>query len=157
MTGIHRALAAAGLIVLAGCASTGGSRTTASDSAATSVSVGATTGPKEITTASGLKYQDLKIGDGQLAERGMVVSVHYTGWMPDGTKLDSSLDRGTPYDFQLGVSQVIQGWHEGIAGMRVGGKRKLTIPSSLAYGERGRPPVPPNATLVFDVELVAIK
>ena len=107
---------------------------------------------------SGLKYQDLKVGDGAIAETGMTASVHYTGWLTDGTKFDSSLDRGQPFSFRLGAGQVIRGWDDGVKGMRVGGKRKLTIPPDLGYGQAGTPggPIPPNATLVFDVELVSV-
>jgi FKBP-type peptidyl-prolyl cis-trans isomerase len=112
----------------------------------------------EVTMASGLKYQDLKVGNGAIAENGMTVSVHYTGWLTDGTKFDSSVDRGQPFSFRLGAGQVIRGWDEGVQGMRVGGKRKLTIPSDLGYGAAGTPggPIPPNATLVFDVELLGV-
>ena len=110
------------------------------------------------TTASGLKYEDVKVGTGDTAEAGKSVSVHYTGWLTDGSKFDSSRDRGTPYTFQLGAGRVIAGWEEGVAGMKVGGRRKLVIPANLGYGARGAPPViPPGATLVFDVELLAIK
>ena len=106
---------------------------------------------------SGLKYQDLKVGNGDLAERGMKTTVHYTGWLTDGTKFDSSLDRNQPFTFTLGAGNVIRGWDEGVAGMRVGGKRHLTIPADMGYGAGGSPPViPPNATLVFDVELLAV-
>jgi FKBP-type peptidyl-prolyl cis-trans isomerase len=106
---------------------------------------------------SGLKYQDLVVGTGAEAAAGKIVSVHYTGWLTDGTKFDSSVDSGQPYPFQLGAGSVIRGWDEGVAGMKVGGKRKLTIPPALAYGPGGRPPViPPNATLVFDVELLGV-
>jgi FKBP-type peptidyl-prolyl cis-trans isomerase FkpA len=112
---------------------------------------------QQVTTPSGLKYTDLKVGDGTVAESGMVASVHYTGWLADGTKFDSSLDRGTPFSFKLGGGQVIRGWDEGVKGMRVGGKRKLLIPPDLGYGERGAGGViPPNATLVFDVELLGL-
>src|SRR5256886_6905679 len=113
---------------------------------------------KEVVTKSGLKYQDLKVGDGQEAKKDDVVSVHYTGRLTDGKKFDSSLDRDRPFEFRLGAGMVIKGWDEGVAGMKVGGKRKLTIPPDLAYGQEGRGNViPPNATLVFEVELLAIK
>ena len=113
---------------------------------------------EEVTLPSGLVYQDLKVGDGAIAEKGQNVTVHYTGWLTDGTKFDSSVDRNQPFGFQLGAGQVIKGWDEGVAGMRVGGKRKLTIPHELAYGPSGRPPViPPSATLVFDVELLGVQ
>ena len=107
---------------------------------------------------NGLLIEDIKVGSGPMAESGQTVAVHYTGWLTDGTKFDSSLDRGQPITFPLGTGAVIRGWDEGLKGMRVGGKRKLTIPSALAYGPEGRPPViPPDATLVFDVELMDVK
>jgi FKBP-type peptidyl-prolyl cis-trans isomerase len=110
-----------------------------------------------ITTTSGLQYQDLEVGAGAEAKPGDQVSVHYTGWLEDGTKFDSSLDRNEPFQFQLGAGMVIQGWDEGVSGMKVGGKRKLIIPSDLGYGAAGAGGViPPNATLIFDVELLAI-
>ena len=110
------------------------------------------------TTASGLQIQDLQVGTGAEAVTGKQVSMHYTGTLTDGTKFDSSLDRGTPYTLRLGAGEVIKGWDEGIVGMRVGGKRRLTIPPSLAYGAAGYPPViPPNATLMFDLELMDVK
>ncbi len=105
-----------------------------------------------------LQIEDLQVGDGQEAKAGDMVSVHYTGWLTDGTKFDSSVDRGTPFEFNLGAGMVIAGWDQGVAGMKVGGKRKLTIPSELGYGERGAGAlIGPGATLVFDVELLAIK
>jgi len=110
-----------------------------------------------IETDSGLKYEELETGDGATAETGQQVTVHYTGWLEDGTKFDSSLDRNDPFVFKLGMGMVIKGWDEGVAGMQVGGKRKLTIPADLGYGERGAGGViPPNATLIFDVELLAV-
>ena len=111
-----------------------------------------------VETESGLQYEELECGDGEEAQRGDTVVVHYTGTLEDGTKFDSSLDRGEPFPFTIGAGQVIQGWEEGIAGMKVGGKRKLTIPPELAYGKPGRPPViPRNATLIFEVSLVEIQ
>lgn len=110
-----------------------------------------------VTTSSGLQYQDIKIGSGDEAKPGEMVSVHYTGWLLDGTKFDSSLDRNEPFQFQLGAGMVIKGWDEGVAGMKVGGKRVLIIPPDLAYGANGAGGViPPNATLKFEVELLTI-
>jgi FKBP-type peptidyl-prolyl cis-trans isomerase len=109
-------------------------------------------------TASGLQYQDVTGGGGAEARDGQVAVVHYTGWLTDGTKFDSSRDRGQPFSFPIGQGQVIPGWDEGVAGMKVGGRRKLVIPASLGYGDMGAPPViPPGATLVFDVELLDLK
>jgi len=110
-----------------------------------------------ITTSTGLVIEDLSEGSGAAATAGQHVTVHYTGWLTDGTKFDSSKDRGDPFDFPLGARHVIAGWDEGVQGMKVGGTRKLTIPSQLGYGARGAGGViPPNATLVFEVELLAI-
>lgn len=112
---------------------------------------------EEITTPSGLKYLELAMGDGAQAKSGDRVEVHYTGWLLDGTKFDSSVDRGRPFTFPLGAGRVIRGWDEGVAGMKVGGKRKLVIPPGLGYGDRGAGGViPPNATLVFEVELLKV-
>ena len=110
-----------------------------------------------ITTSTGLVIDDLVEGSGAAATAGQHVTVHYTGWLTDGTKFDSSKDRGDPFDFPLGARHVIAGWDEGVQGMKVGGTRKLTIPSQLGYGARGAGGViPPNATLVFEVELLKI-
>lgn len=107
---------------------------------------------------SELIIEELTVGDGATATAGQSVSVHYTGWLTDGTKFDSSVDRGDPFEFNLGRGQVISGWDQGVAGMQVGGKRKLTIPPEMGYGSRGAGGViPPNATLVFDVELLAVR
>ena len=112
----------------------------------------------EITTASGLVYEELAAGEGAEATAGRQVFVHYTGWLTDGTKFDSSKDRNEPFGFPLGGGRVIKGWDEGVQGMKVGGKRKLTIPPQLGYGERGAGgAIPPNATLVFEVELLEIR
>lgn len=109
-------------------------------------------------TASGLKYIDLVDGDGDSPASGATAVVHYTGWLLDGTKFDSSVDRGDPFSFRVGMGQVIGGWDEGVATMKVGGKRKLIVPPDLGYGSRGAGgAIPPNATLVFDVELLEIK
>ena len=108
-----------------------------------------------ITTASGLIIEELTVGTGAEAAAGQYVSVHYTGWLTDGTKFDSSKDRGDPFEVPLGAGHVIRGWDEGVQGMKVGGSRKLTIPADLGYGARGAGGViPPNATLVFEVELL---
>jgi len=159
----YRWLAVLALVAVAGCqqpsknTSTTSSTTTTTTTTATTTDAGAAAAPQEVTLPDGLKMQDIKVGDGAVATDGATVSVHYTGWLTDGTKFDSSVDRGQPFSFRLGAHQVITGWDEGVKGMKVGGKRKLTIPSDLAYGDAGRPPViPAKATLVFDVELLGV-
>lgn len=108
-------------------------------------------------TDSGLKYEDIEEGNGDTAAAGMAVTVHYTGWLENGTKFDSSLDRNDPFRFNLGRGMVIKGWDEGVEGMKVGGKRKLTIPAHLGYGQAGAGGViPPNVTLIFEVELLGV-
>ncbi len=111
-----------------------------------------------VTTPSGLKYKDMTVGTGESPEEGQKVTVHYTGTLTDGSKFDSSRDRGQPFDFKIGVGQVIKGWDEGVSTMKVGGRRELVIPAELGYGSRGAGGViPPNATLIFDVELLGVK
>lgn len=111
-----------------------------------------------ITTDSGLQYRDIVVGTGTAASQGDTVVVHYTGWLMDGTKFDSSLDRGQPFDFVLGQGRVIKGWDEGVGTMNVGGKRELIIPPGLAYGDRGAGGlIPPGATLKFEVELLELR
>lgn len=125
----------------------------------TGAAPGAGSSGNVVTTTSGLKYIDSVVGTGATAEKGKTVSVHYTGYLKDGTKFDSSLDRGQPFDFPLGGGRVIKGWDEGVAGMKIGGKRRLIIPSNLGYGAQGAGGglIPPNAELTFDVELLAVK
>ena len=123
----------------------------------------AVSGPTKVTgaptkTARGLEYWDIKIGTGAVAASGQHLKVDYTGWLTNGKKFDSSVGTGKPFDFVLGAGQVIKGWDEGVAGMKVGGKRQLRIPPDLAYGEKGYPGViPANSTLIFDVRLVEVK
>ena len=124
----------------------------------------APSGPTKVTgeptkTASGLQYWDIKAGTGAVAQSGHKVKVDYTGWLTNGKKFDSSVGTGRPFEFMLGAGQVIKGWDEGVAGMKVGGKRQLRIPPDLAYGQRGVGDglIPPNSTLIFDVELLDAK
>jgi FKBP-type peptidyl-prolyl cis-trans isomerase len=112
----------------------------------------------EVTTPSGLKIQDLKVGDGASPQPGQTITVHYIGWLENGKEFNNSHTGGAPIDFKIGTGAVIKGWDEGVMGMKVGGKRKLIIPSELAYGSRGRPPtIPPNSNLTFEIELLGIK
>ena len=111
-----------------------------------------------ITTTTGLSYVDIEAGTGAEAQTGQKAKVHYTGWLTDGQKFDSSRDRNDPFEFVLGAGQVIKGWDEGVTGMKVGGKRRLTIPAALGYGARGAGGViPPNAELIFEVELLGVR
>ena len=139
----------------------GGGQTDASgvDGANMESDRGDTLAEGEITVKeSGLKYVDIEEGLGAIPQPGQTVVVHYTGWLADGTKFDSSIDRGQPFEFTLGARRVIAGWEEGLASMKVGGKRKLVIPPHLGYGEKGFPPViPPDAELTFEVELLDIR
>ena len=125
--------------------------------AGASVPQAAAKGGKVVTTASGLKYQDIVVGTGARPQPGRTVTVHYIGTFPDGSKFDSSRDRGEPYAFTIGRGEVIPGWDEGVMSMKVGGRRKLTVPANLAYGPEGRSGIPPNATLLFDVELLDVQ
>ena len=112
----------------------------------------------KVTTPSGLKYEEIAVGTGDSPVKGKTVTVHYTGWLEDGKKFDSSRDRGEPFQFPIGVGRVIEGWDEGVASMKVGGRRTLTIPATLGYGPKGYPGViPENATLIFDVELLGVE
>lgn len=129
-----------------------------STSAAASTASPAPVPAPSAASAGELVKEDIKVGKGPAAKKGDHVVVHYTGTLTDGTKFDSSRDHGQPFDFTLGQGGVIKGWDEGVPGMKVGGRRKLTIPGALAYGPHGSPPkIPPNATLIFDIELIAIK
>jgi peptidylprolyl isomerase len=137
----------------------------AATAAADAAPAAAGAGPQQVdpskitTTPSGLKYAELLVGTGAEATSGKQVSVHYTGWLQNGTKFDSSRDRGEPLQLTLGAGQVIPGWEEGLTGMKVGGQRQLIIPPDLAYGEQGAGGgvIPPNATLIFEVELVNVQ
>jgi FKBP-type peptidyl-prolyl cis-trans isomerase FkpA len=114
-------------------------------------------GAMEYRRFSGLYVQDIQVGDGARADSGDIVFVHYTGWLPNGRKFDSSRDSGRPFDFALGYGRVVDGWDQGVVGMRVGGQRRLVIPPALGYGATGKGPIPGNATLVFDVELLDVE
>jgi FKBP-type peptidyl-prolyl cis-trans isomerase FkpA len=154
------AAAALAALLVGGCrreAAPGAAQSPESGPVATTRTLGTATNKPVVTTASGLQYIDVKEGTGAAARAGNAVSVHYTGWLTDGRKFDSSRDRGQPFGFQLGTGRVIKGWDEGVAGMKVGGVRKLIIPPALGYGSRGAGGViPPEATLIFEVELVGV-
>ena len=135
-----------------------GSNMSSAPAAGASAAAAPAAGGGTTVSPSGLKIEEVKVGTGDVAVAGKTVVVHYTGYLTDGTKFDSSVDRGQPFDFPLGAGRVIKGWDEGVAGMKVGGKRKLTIPPELGYGAAGAGgKIPPNATLVFDVELLGVK
>ena len=168
--GISAVILGATVVALAACGDDGeapaanGGQTPAADAETPAAEGGdMTEGPPPlsgdtVTTDSGLQYIDVEEGTGETPQAGQTVAVHYTGWLTDGTKFDSSLDRGTPFTFVLGAGEVIAGWDEGLATMSVGGQRRLIIPPELAYGERGAGvTIPPNATLIFDVELLEIQ
>jgi peptidylprolyl isomerase len=125
------------------------------DTNTTATSPAAAVGVK--TLAGGLMYQDVVVGTGAEAVDGATISVHYVGTLENGTKFDSSIDRGQPFEFKLGAGQVIQGWEKGFVGMKVGGKRKLLIPAAMAYGDRAVGPIPANSNLLFEVELLGVK
>jgi FKBP-type peptidyl-prolyl cis-trans isomerase len=160
------ALALAAAVLTAGCAASTKESSSSGSSTSTSAKVttaapagGAAEGGKVHKLASGLQYEDTFVGSGKMAEPGMNVSIHYTGTLlTTGEKFDSSLDRGQPLVFQVGDHSMIAGFDEGVRGMRIGGKRKITVPPDMGYGAAGRPPqIPPNSTLVFDLELVDVK
>jgi FKBP-type peptidyl-prolyl cis-trans isomerase len=154
-TFIAVSIAASAALVMSAC--TKKEDTAATTAATNTTTTTAATAPTGASVTE-LKIEDSKVGTGTEAVAGKTVSVHYTGYLTDGKKFDSSVDRGQPFKFQLGAGQVIKGWDQGVAGMKVGGKRKLTIPPTLGYGERGAGGViPPNATLIFDVELLNVE
>jgi peptidylprolyl isomerase len=150
-----RHLARAGALLILMAALLGACAPGASSGAAAPV---AAKGGAMQTTPSGLQYEDLVVGNGATPQAGQTAQVHYTGWLDNGTKFDSSVDRGQPFEFRLGQGQVIKGWDEGVATMKVGGKRRLVIPPELGYGSRGAGGViPPNARLTFEVELLGVR
>ena len=154
----------ASLVLIVACGGNGNEeKTTAPSVTANATAAQTGGGPPPVSaqptvTASGLKIIEIEAGTGDEAQKGQTVSVHYTGWLADGTKFDSSLDRGQPLSFVLGAGQMIPGFDEGVAGMKVGGERRLILPPGLAYGAQGRPPkIPANSELTFDVQLVSLQ
>lgn len=131
--------------------------TVSAENKADTKSTSSKTSEKDSKMTDKLEIVDSKVGDGAEAKAGMMVTVHYTGTLTDGSKFDSSKDRNKPFEFKLGAGHVIKGWDQGVEGMKIGGIRKLTIPSDLGYGPRGQGPIPPNATLVFEVELLGVQ
>ncbi len=153
----HRTLTLAAL-VLFGCSRVTEPDPISSDPAQKPAPIPTVPAPTPAAAPGQLQKVDLKLGSGPEAVKGKRIKVHYTGTLTDGSKFDSSVDRGEPFTFTLGAGEVIKGWDEGFAGMKVGGKRKLTIPYPMAYGEMGRPPkIPAKATLIFDVELLGVE
>lgn len=155
-------LLAATLVLFQACSSAderaGGEEPPAGSAEATAAAGPPPVSGDTATTESGLRYIVIRSGDGARVKEGQVAVVHYTGWLTDGRKFDSSVDRGEPFPFPLGAGRVIKGWDEGVALMRIGDKRRFIIPPQLGYGEAGHPAgIPPNATLIFDVELVGIQ
>ena len=144
-------------IVLAGAAGLGIAQTAAVKTVAGTSAPTKVAGPG-VKTDDGLQYWDIRVGNGETAKEGSRVRVHYTGWLTNGKKFDSSVDAGKPFDFTIGNGEVIKGWEEGLVGMRVGGKRQLRIPPALGYGAEGAPgAIPPNATLIFDIQLLGVQ
>jgi len=151
---MRNAALAALLLLATGCGSTSPAATQSQATAKPQTAAA----PTEVTMPDGLKFTDDTVGTGAVATNGKTAVVHYTGWLMDGTKFDSSLDRNQPFTFPLGAGQVIKGWDEGVAGMKVGGKRTLIVPPALGYGARGAGNViPPNATLKFEVQLLDVR
>lgn len=160
-------------LAASGCKETADQSSSMSEQSTTATTTPAASTPAELKTpalpgapasggkvhklASGLQYDDLLVGSGKMAEPGMTVSIHYNGYLLNGTKFDSSVDRGEPLKFQIADGMMIKGFDEGVRGMRIGGKRKILVPWVMGYGEQGRDPIPPKADLVFDLELLDVK
>jgi FKBP-type peptidyl-prolyl cis-trans isomerase FkpA len=145
------------VVLASACAKKEESNTPAQQSAAPAAQATAAAPAQPVADVTELKIEDTKVGTGAVAEAGKTVTVHYTGWLTNGTKFDSSKDHGEPFLFQLGAGRVIKGWDQGVVGMKIGGVRRLLIPPNLAYGANGAGGViPPNATLVFEVELLGV-